>query len=159
MSDPAEVHSRRQTSVSYLVREKQNGTANLSEVVKAEAALTDNDNLLGITMEIIRQNTTPKKKKITLSIKLDRDEVFEYVKTIDFYLKNKPMLSKYKKSIEQLSAREKEICGLLSKGHSSTEIGSLLFISTDTVRTHRKNIFRKLGCNSVKELIFYSMLL
>ncbi|WP_300598655.1 helix-turn-helix transcriptional regulator [Niabella sp.] len=159
MSDPVDVHNRNHTSVSYRVKEQQDGNTNLSEVVKSEAELVDSDHILGITMEIIRQNASAKKKKITLSIKLDRDEVFEYVKTIDFYLKNKTMLSKYKKSIEQLSIREKEICSLLSKGHSSAEIGSLLFISTDTVRTHRKNIFRKLGCNSVKELIFYSMLL
>jgi|GEM_PF-3362514 len=156
MSDSGDVQNS-STSVFHRVLDKKNGTEELSEVVKAE--LADHENIFGVKMEIIRQNSASKRKKITLSIKLDREDVFEYVKTIDFYLKNKKMLSKYKTSIEQLSAREKEICRLLSKGHSSTEIGGLLFISTDTVRTHRKNIFRKLECNSVKELIFYSMLL
>lgn len=156
MSDSGDVRNR-STSVFHRVLDKKNGTEGLSEVVKTE--LADSENIFGVKMEIIRQNSSSKRKKITLSIKLDREDVFEYVKTIDFYLKNKKMLSKYKTSIEQLSAREKEICRLLSKGHSSTEIGGLLFISTDTVRTHRKNIFRKLECNSVKELIFYSMLL
>ncbi|SDD16967.1 helix-turn-helix transcriptional regulator [Niabella drilacis] len=157
MSDAADDHNRDISRVFYTVSDKKNGAGSLSEVIKAE--LTGNENILGIKLEIIRQNTPSKRKKISLSIKLDREDVFEYVKTIDFYLKNKKMLSRYKTSIEQLSPREKEICLLLSKGHSSAEIGERLFISTDTVRTHRKNIFRKLECNSVKELIFYSMLL
>lgn len=158
MSDPADVN-KRDASVRYRVLEKKNGSGALSEVIRSEVELPDNENITGITMEIVRQSNPSRKKKITLSMKLDKEEVLEYVKMIDFYLKNKTMLSKYKKSIGQLSAREKEICLLLTKGHSSAEIGELLFISTDTVRTHRKNIFRKLECNSVKELIFYSMLL
>ncbi|MGJ7030364.1 helix-turn-helix transcriptional regulator [Niabella hirudinis] len=141
----------------YPVSDKKNGTGSLSKIIQTE--LANDENVLGIKIEVIHQSTPSKRKKVSLSIKLDREDVLEYVKTIDFYLRNRKMLSRYKTSIEQLSAREKEICRFLSKGHSSTEIAELLFIATDTVRTHRKNIFRKLECNSVKELIFYSMLL
>jgi DNA-binding NarL/FixJ family response regulator len=48
-----------------------------------------------------------------------------------------------------LSAREIEILQLIEKEHSNREIADMLFISERTVETHRKNIFRKTGTNSV----------
>ncbi len=44
-----------------------------------------------------------------------------------------------------LSARELEVLVLLSKGKSYKMIAEELFISHDTIRTHIKNIYRKLG--------------
>ncbi len=43
-----------------------------------------------------------------------------------------------------LSSRESEILNLLSKGYRYKEIGAKLFISTETVRTHIRNIYGKL---------------
>lgn len=48
------------------------------------------------------------------------------------------------KDIERLSPREKEVLRLVSSGHTSGEIGEQLMISTVTVNTHIKNIYRKL---------------
>ena len=48
-----------------------------------------------------------------------------------------------------LSEREIEILRLIEKEHSNKAIADLLFISERTVETHRKNIFRKTGTNSV----------
>lgn len=44
----------------------------------------------------------------------------------------------------ELSKRELEILGLLSKGLSNQEIASKLFISLSTVKTHNQNLFEKL---------------
>lgn len=55
--------------------------------------------------------------------------------------------------IEQLSPREKEIIGYISKGINSREIGKKLFISEFTVKTHRRNIMHKLGVKNTAELI------
>ncbi len=44
-----------------------------------------------------------------------------------------------------LTKREKEILCLMAQDKTSTEIGSLLFISDDTVKTHRRNIKRKIN--------------
>lgn len=54
---------------------------------------------------------------------------------------------------EKLSAREQEILGHLSKGLRYKEIGDILFISTETVRTHIRNIYEKLQVNSRTEAI------
>lgn len=52
-----------------------------------------------------------------------------------------------------LSAREIEIVQLLAQSKTSEDIANLLCISVQTVSTHRKNIIRKTGAQSVIELI------
>lgn len=49
---------------------------------------------------------------------------------------------------ERLSRRELEVLALLPTGLSAAEIGSELFVSTNTVRSHVKSIHRKLGVAS-----------
>ncbi|MBY0482814.1 MAG: response regulator transcription factor [Chitinophagaceae bacterium] len=57
---------------------------------------------------------------------------------------------------EVLTNREKEIINLIEKENSNKQIADQLFISERTVETHRKNIFRKTGTNSVLGLIKYA---
>ena len=45
---------------------------------------------------------------------------------------------------EQLSPREKEILALVAKGRANKEIGSLLHITSGTVRIHLSHIYEKL---------------
>ncbi|RYY40381.1 MAG: response regulator transcription factor [Chitinophagaceae bacterium] len=55
-----------------------------------------------------------------------------------------------------LTEREIEILRLIEKEYSNKQIAEQLFISERTVETHRKNIFRKTGTNSVLGLIKYA---
>jgi DNA-binding NarL/FixJ family response regulator len=50
--------------------------------------------------------------------------------------------------VQHLSLREREVLALLGRGWSNEAIGSLLFISPHTVRTHIQNILVKLGVHS-----------
>lgn len=52
-----------------------------------------------------------------------------------------------------LSAREHQIIAFLIKGKSNEEIASDLFLSPQTVKTHRKNIFLKLNVSNIIQLI------
>ncbi|MDH5366734.1 MAG: response regulator transcription factor [Cyclobacteriaceae bacterium] len=52
-----------------------------------------------------------------------------------------------------LSQREKELAELIVKGFNENEISDRLFISKHTVRTHKKNIFKKLKINGVMDLV------
>jgi len=52
------------------------------------------------------------------------------------------------KELQKLSSREKEILELLSEGYRYKEIADKLFLSTETVRTHIRNIYEKLQVNS-----------
>ncbi len=56
-----------------------------------------------------------------------------------------------------LSDREIEIIRKLSDGLTSSQISEALFISLHTVKTHRKNILRKLDLHSSSELIQYAL--
>ncbi|MCU4164628.1 response regulator [Carboxylicivirga caseinilyticus] len=56
----------------------------------------------------------------------------------------------------QITQREKEIIRLIVDGKSTEEISDILIISSETVKSHRKNIFRKLNLSKVTELIKYA---
>lgn len=51
-----------------------------------------------------------------------------------------------------LTEREKQILQLLIKGNSYKEISASIFISTETLNSHIKNIYRKLNVHSRAEL-------
>jgi len=53
---------------------------------------------------------------------------------------------------EILSPRERQVAQLILRGHSGISIGAHLGISTTTVKTHRKNLYAKLGIASHFEL-------
>lgn len=56
-----------------------------------------------------------------------------------------------------LSRREKEIMLLIADGKISSEIAEALFISKNTVETHRKNMIRKLNLSSYNELLRFAI--
>ncbi|WP_299363593.1 helix-turn-helix transcriptional regulator [Winogradskyella sp.] len=58
-----------------------------------------------------------------------------------------------KKSISALTKTEQEITALLKKGLTSTQISEKLNRSKHTVDTHRRNILKKLGLKSTRELL------
>jgi DNA-binding NarL/FixJ family response regulator len=52
----------------------------------------------------------------------------------------------------ELTAREAEVLELLQDGRTNAEIGEQLSIGMETVRTHARNVYRKLGVPSRREL-------
>jgi DNA-binding CsgD family transcriptional regulator len=49
---------------------------------------------------------------------------------------------------EQLTAREREILGLVAKGRTNVEVAKLLWIPPGTVRKHLENAYEKLGVHT-----------
>lgn len=64
-----------------------------------------------------------------------------------------PSISSFVKSATILSHREIHVLELVSNGYSSEKIGAQLFITAETVNSHRKNIRRKLKANNTASLI------
>lgn len=56
-----------------------------------------------------------------------------------------------------LTAREKEVLGLLLQGNNNKTVADRLFTSVHTVTTHRKNILRKLECKSFSDLLKFKL--
>ena len=61
-----------------------------------------------------------------------------------------------KKSLpaDELTKREGEVLNLISKGYSYSEIAETLKLSTNTIRAHIRNIYRKLAVKSRSEAVF-----
>ena len=63
----------------------------------------------------------------------------------------------YGEFINFFTKRELEIINLIKQDFSTMEIADKLYISKETVATHRKNIHRKSNCSSAKELIDFCL--
>ena len=56
-----------------------------------------------------------------------------------------------------LSDRETEIIKLIAEGLTNGQIAELLFLSTHTINTHRKNIMGKLGVRNTAGIVMYAV--
>jgi DNA-binding NarL/FixJ family response regulator len=73
------------------------------------------------------------------------------------YLVGTAAKEKSKNKAAQLTERECEVVRLLADGMSSKEAATRLQISIRTVESHRINISRKLGFNSIAKLVHYAI--
>ena len=55
--------------------------------------------------------------------------------------------------VEALSERELGALQLLSEGKTNQEIAGEMFVSVNTIKSHLKNIFGKLGVNNRREAV------
>lgn len=62
---------------------------------------------------------------------------------------------KTKNSFRELSAREEQIIKLIAVGYDTIDIAEKLFISYETIKTHKKNIRTKLNVNDNHGIIDY----
>lgn len=98
---------------------------------------------------------------------IDSDELITAIKTVmanQKYVCHKisgiilnELLNNFQEEDAELSQREKEILQLIAEGKSSKEIGELLFLSSKTVDTHRKNIMDKLELRTLPDLTKYAI--
>ena len=54
---------------------------------------------------------------------------------------------------QTLTKREKEILKLIANDFSNNDVSEALFISTHSVKTHRRNIYRKLDIQKTSQLV------
>ena len=83
-----------------------------------------------------------------------RDEL-DIKEEIKILLKN---IDDNKQERGELSTREIEVLRLVASGKLNKEIADSLFISVNTVITHRKNIASKLGIRSASALTTYALM-
>ncbi|OFX18037.1 MAG: hypothetical protein A2Z18_04280 [Armatimonadetes bacterium RBG_16_58_9] len=60
--------------------------------------------------------------------------------------------------LDQLSAREREIAELVSEGLTNDEIAKAAFVSVNTVKTHLRRIYQRLGISSRRQLLHHHRL-
>lgn len=104
----------------------------------------------------------------------DREELIQAVKSVaagnNFFSKDISMMiiNNYIKTAKEgeerenfkgipLTKREIEILKLIATGYSNQEIANILYISYNTVDTHRKNIMHKLSIKNTAGLVRYAI--
>jgi two-component system nitrate/nitrite response regulator NarL len=104
----------------------------------------------------------------------DKEELLDAVKTVasgdNFFSKDisKLIIDNYIRTAKEtekndgykevpLTKREIEILKLIASGYSNQEIANILYISYNTVDTHRKNIMHKLSIKNTAGLVRYAI--
>lgn len=54
---------------------------------------------------------------------------------------------------ERASSREQEVVAHLARGYTFPQIAEKLFVTLDTVQSHAKSIYRKMGIHKKQELV------
>lgn len=85
---------------------------------------------------------------------VDRVELFNTINQVA--LGKKVFPETYSNTEIRLTGREIEMLKLIIKEKSISEIALILNLSEHTVKTHRKNIFRKLDTNKVSDMIRFA---
>ncbi len=103
---------------------------------------TDNRGNIWLSLSIVNiaSNQSPDQPIRSILVNKKTDQIIEYK-------------SQHNNTVSGLTNRENEILNLISKGKSSKQIADQLFISVNTVNTHRQNIISKLKVNSTTEAI------
>ena len=83
----------------------------------------------------------------------DSEDLLQKVNYVSKGIKVFPNRPKRISQSEHFSDREAEILRLLGKGKNSYEIANELFITINTVKTHRRNMLRKLKATNTSQLL------
>lgn len=130
-------------------------TAQLNFFQRVKLYKADKHRWFYTVCKLLEKNDADQQRLIMLSTPIDGvGALMEKVKRV---LDENEYITRNYKKFALLTKREKEILTLLSIGKSSIEIADQLFISKETVATHRKNIIRKLEVKSFAELLRFAL--
>ncbi|MGA9293543.1 MAG: LuxR C-terminal-related transcriptional regulator [Ignavibacteriaceae bacterium] len=124
---------------------------------KQEIEFLNNEEWTSETEEVLVQRVyelisllRPVGKSLHLDLNIEVNDIFTASFIINKKLKNECEINSHK-----LSVREIEVLGLIMLGYTTKEIADKLFISYETVKSHRKNILEKTGAKNTASLINY----
>ncbi|WP_375577967.1 response regulator transcription factor [Marivirga tractuosa] len=98
-----------------------------------------------------------KEELITALKEIYKGEKYFSQSVKDDYMNSVFTKTKNKNSLIQLSRRELEVLKLITKEYTAQEIADKLFISQNTVNTHRKNLLSKLNAKNTAGLVMYAV--
>jgi DNA-binding CsgD family transcriptional regulator len=93
--------------------------------------------------------------KIEISLEIDQKEFHDYFLLMKQLFNNRAFNIKNAEKYFRLTERERDVLKVVTAGLNNLEISKVLFISIETVKTHRKNILAKLNCKNSCELTNY----
>ncbi len=97
-----------------------------------------------------------KKRRALITIATPVSQLHEIGNKMNRILDEHSFMKKNFKKFMALTKREKEVMKLLALGHSAKEISEQLFVSFNTIKRHRLNLYKKLEIEKITELIQYA---
>lgn len=95
--------------------------------------------------------------KSQILIDVNSEQVHEYLFILNRLFKSKTFGIENISKFLQLTKTEREILKLIISGYTNEFIAKCRHVAYETIKTHRKNIFRKLACRNTRELAKYSI--
>lgn len=96
------------------------------------------------------------KPLLTITVSIPVDSEHNLSAKVDRLMEENTFLHRNNNSFASLTSREKEILCLMAQDKTSSEIAAKLFISEDTVKTHRRNIKKKINAENQYDIIKFS---
>eukprot|EP01041_Mallomonas_annulata_P005483 gene5483-11030_t len=96
------------------------------------------------------------KPLLTLTVTIPVDAEHNFSSKVDRLMDENTYLQSNKDSFATLTPREKVILALMAFDKSSSEIAAKLHISEDTVKTHRRNIKKKINAENLYDVIKFA---
>lgn len=96
------------------------------------------------------------KPLLTITVTVPVDAEHNISSKVDRLIDENTYLRTNKDSFASLTSREKEILCLMALDKSSAEIALQLYISEDTVKTHRRNIKRKINAKNLYDVVKFA---
>lgn len=141
------IDKRKEYSISYDFRLKQpNGHFTLINHKLAPLAL-DNDGNIWIALCLVSFSSNDEPGNVVITNNSDGSIFLFDFNSLEWVQRN----------INKLNRQEREILMLTIQGFTVDKIAKRMFLSNDTIKFHRKNIFKKLDANNITEAIFSSV--
>ncbi|HEX7756853.1 MAG TPA: helix-turn-helix transcriptional regulator [Niabella sp.] len=100
-----------------------------------------------------------KEHKARITIDMDLDELPLYLFEFKKMLQNRRFYADSIRRFSLLTPREKFVLALIIRGKANKEIADITGTSCETVKTHRRNLLRKLECRNMADLMRYHVFL
>ncbi|MDV7698168.1 helix-turn-helix transcriptional regulator [Chryseobacterium soli] len=140
------VEERKQYTISYdfhIINEKKNAVL-INH--KLTPVFLTKDGKIWMAMCIVSLSNSSTAGNILIS-KDGSDEIWRYDLAVQKWEQEEKI---------KLSQREYEILSLYASGLTISEIAEKLFITSDTVKFHRKKLFERIGANNIAEALSYA---
>ena len=96
------------------------------------------------------------KPLLTITTSTPVDTQHNFSANVERLVKENDFLRKHKHLFAKLTAREKEVLVFIAKGSSSLEIAEIMNLSEDTIKTHRRNIKKKLKAQNHYDIVYFA---
>lgn len=114
----------------------------------AQKSFVDEILKIGIDGCLLKNNTGKELTEAILRVMSGK----KYYDRLNTFNSDEEEINQYK-----LSERELDVLKLMAEGQTSAEMAEKLFLSEHTIKTHRKNILKKLNVNNSSQAVQYAL--